>query len=119
MARIAVVPAHVSATATGAVVTKTATLSNICIVIDYTRVSGSGAGTMTFYGALDSSGTTKYKLGVHPMLTGTVDADGAITYGESTCVGYYIDGCHQYIDLSWNEDTDPASVSSYIIGVEE
>lgn len=119
MERVVIRPSHVATTATSAVVTKTDTLRDVCIIIDYTRVSGSGAGTMTFYGSMDPDGTTKYKLGVRPMLTGTLDADAAITYSTSTCVGYTIDGVHPYIDLSWNEDTNPASVTAYIIGIED
>lgn len=118
--RVAVIPVMTSATATNTTTVKdTSRLSDISVIVVYDRVSGAGAGTLVFKGTLDESATYTYSLGVRPMITGTVDADASITYSTDTTVGYTIDGVHQFMNLQWTEDTNPASVSIYIVGLED
>jgi hypothetical protein len=107
----------VLATKTDSVV-KTGWLSDISVVVVYTRVSGAGAGTLVFYGSTDSAAATTYKLGVRPFLTGSLDADASIDYTTSATVCYNIDGVHPFINLQWTETSDPASITAYIVGYE-
>jgi len=119
MGRVAILPVMTDKTATDLTqVVNTSLLSSIMVVVVYTRVSGSGAGTLVFYGTPDSTATSTYLLGVKPVLTGTLDADAAISYTTSTTACYEIVGVHPYLNLQWTEDTNPASVTVYIVGWE-
>jgi len=120
MGRVAVLPVLNAATATDtSKVVRTNRLSDLMVVVVYTRVSGAGAGTLVFYGTTDSAATSTYLLGVKPVLTGSIDADASIGYTTSTTVCYQIDGVHPYLNLQWTEDTNPASVTVYIVGWED
>ena len=116
--RVSVIPVHAAVTADSAVTVDTSTLSDMCIIVVYTR-SGSSTGTLTCYGTLDLAATNSYVLGIKPMITGTIDGDGAVDYTTSTTVGYTVEGVHQYIKLDWNEGTDGATISTYIVGLED
>lgn len=79
---------------------------------------GTGDGTITFYGSVD--GSNNYLLGVKPTLTGTIDADGAITLGTTSANLYYdIVGVHPYIYIDWNNSADVQAITVNIIGQEE
>ena len=109
---------------TGALVDTTAILktdkmTDLELLVQYTRVSGAGAGDMSVYGAMDSEGAVKYLIGFAPILTGTADTDGAVSYTTSLTGLYEIPGVHPYIYIDWNETTDPAKFTVDLIGVED
>lgn len=109
---------------TNAVIDTTAILStdkmeDLMLLVNYTRVSGAGAGDLTVYGAMDSSASVKYLIGFMPTLTGTRDTNGVVSYTTSLVSLYEIPGRHKYIYVDWNESTDPASITIDLYGVEE
>jgi len=92
----------------------------VLLLVDYVYDGVDSAGTLTFYGAVDDKALTKYLLGIKPVLTGDVDADGAIGYGAaSTTALYEVVGIHKYLYLSWNETTAIATLNMWLIGKEE
>jgi hypothetical protein len=96
----------------------THTFGKVKILVDWTS-DGTGDGTLTFYGAVTNSATGRYLLGVAPELTGSIDADGAVTMGTtSSCIGYEVEGIHPYIYLDWNNAADVQAITVYIIGSE-
>ena len=92
--------------------------SQIFVLVDYTR-SGSAEGTITFYSSIDDKGLVKAACGIKPVLTGTVDADGAVAYTTSTAVWYEIVGVHKYLYIDWNETVDGSTISVYVVGKQE
>lgn len=97
---------------------KTDKMEELELLVNYSRVSGAGAGTMTVYGSMDSEGTVKYLIGFEPILTGTRDTDGALNYTTSLVGLYEIPGVHPYIFIDWNETTDPAKFTVDLLGKE-
>jgi hypothetical protein len=108
-----------TAAADTTVVTEVGQYDKVLLLVDYVRTDLDSAGTLTFYGAVDDKALTKYLLGIKPVLTGDVDADGAIAYTASTTVLYEVVGIHKYLYLSWNETTALANLSIWLIGKEE
>ena len=88
----------------------------VTIVSAYTR-SGSSDGTLTIKGAVDSAGAKTYLLDMATE-AGTRDADGAIAYTTSADTVLVInpDQTNRYISIDWNEGTDGATISVYLIG---
>ncbi len=96
---------------------KTDTMEGMTLLVNYTR-GGVSTGDLTVYGAMDADASIKYAIGIAPTLTGSRDADGAVSYTTSTTVLYEIPGVHPYIYLNWNEGTDGATITIDLNGVE-
>lgn len=93
-------------------------MQNLSLAVEYTRVSGAGAGRLYVYGAMDALAATKYLIGFYPNLTGTRDTDGLVAWTTSVNIILQIPGIHPYIYISWDETTDPAKCSVDLYGVE-
>lgn len=93
--------------------------TDIMLLVQYERLSGAGAGTMSVYGAMDDKGLKKYLIGFAPSLTGTRDTDGALNFTDSLTAWYEIPGVHKYIYIDWNETTDPAKFTADLFGIED
>jgi hypothetical protein len=114
-----IIPASAVDTNSGYV--DTHNFAKITIFVDWTS-DLTGDGTLTFYGSPngDASSPSKYKLGVTPTLTGTLDSDGAITMGTTSGqFTYEITGVHPWIYLDWNNTADVQSITVYLLGKEE
>jgi hypothetical protein len=98
--------------------------SNLTVMVKHTQTftTGTQEGTLTIYGTTDD-GTTKYLLGVKPFITGTVDGNGAISYGtaEVGTYGYEVVGSHKTLYFNWDDTkvgTGDATISVWVIGKE-
>lgn len=89
-------------------------MRDISIIVDWARTA-SGSAAVVFYGTIDS-GTTKYLLGIKPMLTGTVDGDGSISYTASETTGYEVVGQHEQLYLTVTHGGSGGSASVWVIG---
>ena len=116
------------ATTDTTVVVNTKGISNLSAVVKYTQTftaTSTQAAVVTFYGTFDD-GTTYYKLGVNPLLTGTRDGDGAISFttveaSSTVLYGYELVGNPQYVYIDWNDTkvgTGDATGTIWIIGKE-
>jgi len=90
----------------------------VTIVSMYTR-SGSSDGTLTVKGSTTSAGGSGalYLLDVATE-AGTRNTDGAIVYTTSadTVLVVNPNQTNRYISINWNEGTDGATISVYLIG---
>ena len=100
-------------------IAKSDRLDNILLAVKYERVSGTGAGRLYVYGAMDANANTKYLIGFAPVLTGTRDTDGLVAWTTSVNIMLQIYGVHPYIYISWDETTDPARCTVDLYGMED
>jgi len=91
---------------------------SLMVVVDYVRAA-SAEGTITFYSSLDDKGLVKCACGIAPVITGTIDADGAVAYTTSTTVAYEIKNVHKYLYIDWSETAAGATISVWLLGKEK
>ena len=74
--------------------------------------------TTTFYGSPD--GVNNYKLGITPVLSGTLDGDGVIVYDETALQSnlYQVSGVHNYIYIDEVATVATIGIKVYLISQE-
>lgn len=90
----------------------------VLLIVDYIRAS-SAEGTITVYSCADELGIIKAAAAIAPILTGTIDADGAVAYTTSTTVIYEVKNIAKWLYVDWNETVDGATFSCWLLGKEE
>ena len=93
-------------------------VKDLTIYVNYDE-AGTAAATLAIYGTNDD-GTTKYAMGVNPLLTGTRDSDASIDFTADSTVGYEIVGIAKTLYLSWVSTLSTGTIEAqvYVIGKE-
>jgi hypothetical protein len=106
-------------TAAATAVVKTDRLENIMIVVQSIGDTVDSAFTMTVTSTPTVDGAVKTAVGLKPVLTGTIDADGAIAYDQNdTTVAYEVVGVHPYLWIAISGVTDVIKVTIWVGGQE-
>jgi len=88
----------------------------VTIYVAYTQ-TGSSTGTLTIKGSTTLVGAAAdlYLLDIATE-AGTRDADGAIAHTTTGTTTLLVAGANKFLSLDWNEGTDGATISVYVIG---